>query len=106
MSREAVERVLNLGREAYKTGLAVPATCVFDGTKCCILGAAAVALGVDKGPGLADDFAIGQGLTEDEAWAVMCAWDSGVPWDGEENADREVWEMTARLRAEIAPDLD
>lgn len=108
MSREAVERVLAFGKEAYASGRATPATCKFDGAECCILGAAAVTLGADRSDGLADRFGESQGLSSEEAWSVMTAWDCGTEYSVSEDRwlDREAWDATLRVRAEIAPDLD
>lgn len=99
MSREAVDRAIALGREGYSTGLCSPQSVHFRDRKCCVLGSAALVLGVDKFSTNALSFARGLGMTDNEAWGVMSGWDGNEEMC--ENEDIYAFETAKRLREEI-----
>lgn len=76
MSREVVDRVVEAAAAAYAEGLATPERYVFIHDRCCVLGAAAIKMGVDKRE-LNGVYAFGRraGLTDDEVSGITSGWD-------------------------------
>lgn len=92
MSREVVDRVVEAAAAAYAEGLATPERYTFNYARCCVLGAAAIKMGVDKRE-LNGVYAFGGrvGLTNEEVSGITSGWDGhpivqGCDWYAHEAA--------------------
>lgn len=100
MSREAVDKALELARRGFESGVVEPAKWNFEGRQCCLLGAAAVAAGANRTTTNPRDYAVSLGMTWGEAWGLMSGWD-GVSRQSSE--DEYAYSVARRLRDELNP---
>lgn len=107
MSREAVDRVVDNARRAFREGRVRPRSFQFaeDGRReCCLLGAAAEAVGGDRSRDWPTGFGESQGLTTQEARGLMSGWD-GCRWSKYDEGwkDRDAFLAGRALRRELDP---